>query len=120
MSHESALIRRSSAACLIVICQHCRNPLNNAQFLLTFAIGKTEDEKCLSLKRSLLDQLLEHHQESESVRLINGNLGLIKNLIQYLGTNIDEIHSIGTNANRNLDELPLTRRNLIEVCREGG
>jgi len=40
MSHESALIRRSSAACLIVICRHSRHPMGIARFLLTYAIGK--------------------------------------------------------------------------------
>lgn len=40
MSHESALIRRSSAACLTVICHHCRYPMAMARFLITYAIGK--------------------------------------------------------------------------------
>ena len=40
MSHESALIRRSSAACLIVICRYSRYPMANIRFLITFAIGK--------------------------------------------------------------------------------
>ncbi len=40
MSHESALIRRSSAACLIVICRYSRYPMAIARFLMAYAIGK--------------------------------------------------------------------------------
>lgn len=43
MSHESALIRRSSAACLIVICRHSRQPMINARYLITIAIGRTNN-----------------------------------------------------------------------------
>lgn len=42
MSHESALIRRSSAACLIVICRHSRYPMVNARYLINIAIGMIE------------------------------------------------------------------------------
>ncbi|CAF4376471.1 unnamed protein product, partial [Adineta steineri] len=59
MSHESSLIRRSSAACLIVICHHSRYPMAIARYLITYAT----------------DQLLEHHNQTESIRLINGYLG---------------------------------------------
>jgi hypothetical protein len=40
MSHESALIRRSSAACIIVMCRYSRHPMAIIRFLMIYAIGK--------------------------------------------------------------------------------
>jgi hypothetical protein len=72
-----------------------------------------------------IDQLLEHHQQIDSNRLINGYLGLIKNLIQLLGTDIEEFLSLSINnqqqlnTSKNLDineqHLPINIRQIIEV-----
>jgi len=72
-----------------------------------------------------VDQLLEYHQQSDNLRLINGYLFLIKNLIHLLGTHIDEflrsssqIHS-SINLTKPLDineqYLPINLRQIIEV-----
>ncbi|CAF1277551.1 unnamed protein product [Adineta ricciae] len=108
MSHESSLIRRSSAACLIVICRYARYPMAVARYLMTYAI----------------DQLLEHHNQTDSTRLINGYLVLIKNLVQLLGMNIEEFVSSlkniqqPLNTSKSLDtneqHLPINIRQLIE------
>ncbi|CAF3598174.1 unnamed protein product [Adineta steineri] len=108
MSHESSLIRRSSAACLIVICHHSRYPMAIARYLITYAT----------------DQLLEHHNQTESIRLINGYLGLIKNLIQLLGDNLEEFlssprnHQQPLNTSKNIDaneqHAPINIRQIIE------
>ncbi|CAF2804314.1 unnamed protein product [Rotaria sp. Silwood2] len=108
MSHESALIRRSSAACLIIISRYSRYPMVIARFLMTNAI----------------DQLLEHHSQNDSTRLIIGYLGLIKNLIQLLGLNIEEFQSSSINiqqsinTSKNIDSneqhLPINIRQIIE------
>lgn len=73
----------------------------------------------------LLDQLLEHYHQNESNRLINGYLGLIKNLIQFLGTNMREscISSntipLPNNPTKTADvseqHLPIGIRQIIEV-----
>jgi hypothetical protein len=72
-----------------------------------------------------IDQLLEHHQQIDSNRLINGYLGLIKNLIQLLGTDIEEFLSLSINnqqqlnTSKNFDineqHLPINIRQIIEV-----
>ena len=72
-----------------------------------------------------IDQLLEHHNQSENLRLINGYLGLIKNLIQLLGTHIEDFLSSSSNiqqplnTSKNLDineqYLPINIRQIIEV-----
>ena len=74
---------------------------------------------------SSLDQLLEHHNQTESNRLINGYLGLIKNLVQYLGSNMKEAcissntTSPSTNPAKSPDaneqHLPISIRQIIEV-----
>jgi hypothetical protein len=73
----------------------------------------------------LIDQLLEHHHQTDSIRLINGCLGLIKNLIQLLGVNIEEFLSSPRitqqplNTSKNIDaneqHLPINVRQIIEV-----
>ena len=121
MSHESALIRRSSAACLIVICRHSRYPLANARFLIITAIGRIPSHSNAVRSSSVLDQLLEHYHQNESNRLINGYLGLIKNLIQFLGSHMKEsgISLPSTNPAKNPDvneqHLPISIRQIIEV-----
>lgn len=109
MSHESALIRRSSAACLVIISRYSRYPLAMIRFLMTTAI----------------DQLLEHHHQTDSVRVLNGYLTLLKNLIQLLGVNMDELMSSSINfqqplnTSKNIEpneqHLPVTIRQIIEV-----
>lgn len=74
---------------------------------------------------SFLDQLLEHYHQNESNRLINGYLGLIKSLVQFLGTNMKD-SSINTpqstNTNKSPDvndqHLPIGIRQIIEVNTE--
>ncbi|CAM2712576.1 unnamed protein product [Rotaria socialis] len=87
MSHESALIRRSSAACLTIICRYSRHPMGVARYLMTIAI----------------DKLLEHHNQADSTRLVIGYLGLIKNLVQLLGINIEEFQSLTINFQQPLN-----------------
>jgi hypothetical protein len=80
---------------------------------------------CSSLFSFSIDQILEHHHQVDSIRLINGYLGLIKNLIQLVGINITDFlsSSINTqqplNTSKNLDvneqHLPLNLRQLLEV-----
>ena len=128
MSHESSLIRRSSAACLIVICRYARYPMAVARYLMTYAIGTCFFVSFLVLitaQNLTLDQLLEHHNQTDSTRLINGYLVLIKNLVQLLGMNIEEFVSSSKNVQQSLNtsksldaneqHLPINIRQLIEV-----
>ncbi|CAF0989463.1 unnamed protein product [Didymodactylos carnosus] len=86
LSNESAVIRRSSASCLVVICYHCRQPLSTSHFLLTFAV------------ENLLQQTT-----NISRLIITGSLLLVKNLIQMLGQHRQELLS-STIVNSNLSK----------------
>ncbi|CAF3057975.1 unnamed protein product [Rotaria sp. Silwood2] len=62
VSHESALILRSSIASFVIITRYSYYPIVIARFLMTNAI----------------DQLFEDHNQNDSTHLTIGYLGLIK------------------------------------------
>ncbi|CAF0772812.1 unnamed protein product [Didymodactylos carnosus] len=102
LSNESAVIRRSSASCLVVICRHCRQPLSTARFLLTSAI------------ENLLQQT-----NIESRLIIIGSLSLVKNLIQMLGQYREELLAstvVNPNTSKREDAISdqINTNNIIE------